>query len=79
MPEQPRIAEQPPILSNHAPRFTTVEQFIAEYNKCSQLPIDLDPRIDLTQPIYDQAAALSRADHAAEQYDAQTGNHSEPQ
>ena len=79
MPGQPQIVESSPVLSNQSPRFTTVEQFIAEYNKGSQLPIDLDPRIDLTQPIYEQVVALSLADEAATPHRPQPRNHSERQ
>ncbi len=33
------------------------------------IPLDLDPRIDLTQPIYEQVLALQKLDEAAGQGD----------
>jgi hypothetical protein len=32
--------------------------FIAEYRRGSLLPLDIDPRIDMTKPIYEQAMKL---------------------
>ncbi len=35
------------------------------YGAMRDVPLNLDPRIDLTQPIYDQVLALERADKEA--------------
>ncbi len=44
----------------------TKEDFMREYAKGSQMYIDLDPRIDLTQPVYEQVLRLRALDEAAE-------------
>lgn len=35
------------------------------YGAMRDLPLDLDPRIDLTKPIYEQVLALEKADKEA--------------
>ena len=44
----------------------TREEFFAELARGSQVHIDLDPRIDLTAPIYEQALRLAALDEGAE-------------
>ena len=43
----------------------TIEEFMAEYHRGSQLDFELDPRIDLIKPIYEQAKLLSQQDETA--------------
>ena len=48
-------------------RFLTAEEFLERYDRGTPVDLDLDPRIDLTRPIYEQAAALTRQDEEAAQ------------
>jgi hypothetical protein len=75
MPETANIARSQRPRTNRPPRFSTVEQFIAEYNKGSRLPIDLDPRVDFTKPVYEQVMALRAKDKAAEERIAKRSGH----
>jgi hypothetical protein len=45
------------------------------YGSMKDLPLDLDPRIDLTQPIYDQAKQLAAEDEQHEGEEAIRKNH----
>ncbi len=44
---------------------TRVGKLPRGYGAMRDVPLDIDPRIDLTKPIYEQVLALEQADEAA--------------
>ena len=48
-------------------RAWTTEDFMAEYETGTRKDLNVDPRIDMTKPIYEQAMKLMAKDKAAEQ------------
>jgi hypothetical protein len=66
----PQVATQAVRKGKKLTRFKTVQEFLDEAEKASTLPIDLDPRIDFTKPVFEQAEALRAQDDAEFRADA---------